>query len=178
MEKSKEKSTKTNMQKRDRTILIAIIAVVTIAVIVIVIFAVKAKKDDMKKGGTDNNPGTQQQSNEPVNTENVEVKTDGTKENNSSKLKEDKEFEGMAIKDIKLNAQGGLTNFTAKVENKTGKDFDGKPVIIVFTGKDGKEVSTLEAYVGQTKAGGSSMIDASATADLSNAFDFSIKSKD
>lgn len=177
MEKSKVKKPKiskekTNLQKRDQIVLVAIIAIIVIAIIIVLVVLNKNKSNSPKES-----TNTAQVTESSSNSGNVKVQADGTKENVSSKLKEEKKFEGMKVKDIKLKSQSDLTNFTATVENTTDKDFTGKPIVITFTNKSGETVSTLEGYLGDTKKGETSIIDASATSDLSDAYDFSIKIK-
>lgn len=176
MEKAKVKQTKekTNLQKRDQIVLVSIIAIIVIAIIIVLVVVNKNKSNTPEE-----NVNVAQTTPTPTTstTENVKVQADGTKENVSSKLKEEKKFEGMKVKNIKLKAQADLTNFTATVENTTDKDFTGTPIVITFTNKSGETVSTLEGYLGDTKKGETSIIDASATTDLSDAYDFSIKIK-
>lgn len=176
VKKVKASKEKTNLQKRDRIVIITILAVIIISIIVIIL--VVNKKDASKENITNNvdSEGNVLPQTE-VNKENVTVKDDGTKENNSSKLKETKIFEGMEVKEVTLTANGGLTKFTSKIENVTNEDFKGMPVTIVFVNKAGEQISTLEGYIGDTKKGQFSYMDASVTADLSNAYDFSMKIK-
>lgn len=162
---------KSNLQKRDQLMFGVIAIVVVIAIIVIVVMVNK------NKGTVESNvPATTDQT-AATTSENVKVSENGSKENVSTKLKEEKKYEGMSIKDIKLIANANVTEFVATVENTTGTDFTGAPVTIVFTNKTGEEVSRLEAYIGDTKAGQLSYINASATTDLTDAYDFSIVKK-
>lgn len=162
---------KSNLQKRDQLMFGVIAIVVVIAIIVIVVMVNK------NKGTVESNvPATTDQT-AATTSENVKVSESGSKENVSTKLKEEKKYEGMSIKDIKLIANANVTEFVATVENTTGTDFTGAPVTIVFTNKAGEEVSRLEAYIGDTKAGQLSYINASATTDLTDAYDFSIVKK-
>ena len=169
---SKKTKEKTNLQKRDQIVLVSIIAIIIIAIIIVLVVVNKNKSKEPEENAT-----VAQTTTTTTTSENVKVQADGTKENVSSKLKEEKKFEGMKVKDIKLKSQSDLTNFTATVENTTDKDFTGKPIVITFTNKSGETVSTLEGYLGDTKKGETSIIDASATTDLSDAYDFSIKVK-
>lgn len=161
---------KMDMKKRDNLIITAIIAVIIITVIVVIVAVV----NNNKKDGTQNNAS----GNTDNNTENVIVKEDGTKENSSSKIKEVKDFDGMKVKDVRLISQGGLSNFMATVENTSSQEKGDKPIVVSFVNKNGEEIATLEAYIGGVSAGSMTTIDASATSDLSNAYDFVIKYKD
>ena len=163
---------KSNLQKRDQLMFGVIAIVVVIAIIVIVVMINK------NKGTVESTvPAVTTEQTAATTSENVKVSESGSKENVSTKLKEEKKYEGMTIKDIKLIANANVTEFVATVENTTGTDFTGAPVTIVFTNKTGEEVSRLEAYIGDTKAGQLSYINASATTDLTDAYDFSIVKK-
>jgi hypothetical protein len=108
------------------------------------------------------------------NVENVKIEN-GAKVNNSKKLLEDKTMLGLNLKNIRLAAENGLTSFTADVENTTGSDFTGRAVTIIFKKQDGSEYSRLNGYLPNIPNGKSNQLDASTTADLSNAYDFVIE---
>lgn len=108
------------------------------------------------------------------NRENATV-NNGVKENISEKLKEDKTFSGMKITNMVLKAEGGISSFTATVENTSGSDFKSQGIVIKFVNKDGSTYTDLEGIIGDVKAGETTMIDASTTADIINAYDFSIE---
>ena len=107
------------------------------------------------------------------NTQNAKVEN-GVKENVSEKLKEEKTFESLVIKDINLSAQGGVTRFTATVENKGG-DITDTMVVIRFVNEDGSDYAQLEVLIPTVKAGETTSIDASTTADIANAYNFTIE---
>lgn len=108
------------------------------------------------------------------NTQNVNI-VNGEKQNNSENLLKDREFDGLLIKEIQLYTKNGMTEFTAKVINDTGKDFPGKIVNLKFTNEDGSDYAQLEVYMPEIKAGGTNFINAATTADIANAYDFSIE---
>ena len=108
------------------------------------------------------------------NTENAKVEG-GVKENTSEQVLKERKLENLTITDIKLAAQEGVTRFTATVENNTSSDFEGGVAVIKFTNKDGSEYATLEVYVPEIKKGGRNSINAGTTADIANAYDFTIE---
>ena len=108
------------------------------------------------------------------NIENVKIEN-GSKINNSEELLKDKILIGLRFTNIKLVAENGLTNFTADVENVSGSNFVGRTIIIVFKTADGAEYSRLEGYLPDIENGEANKIDASTTADLSNAYDFIVE---
>ena len=108
------------------------------------------------------------------NTENAKVE-DGTKENTSSKLAEPKTYKGLTIKDIKLKAEGGITRLTATIENNSGTDYEGEGITVVFTNQDGSEYARLEGILPSVDNGKTNELDAATTADIANAYDFTIE---
>ena len=81
----------------------------------------------------------------------------------------------MKIKNVVLKAEGGISSFTATVENISGNDFKAQGIVIKFVNKDGSTYTDLEGIIGDVKAGETTRIDASTTADIINAYDFSIE---
>ncbi len=108
------------------------------------------------------------------NTENAKVEN-GTKLNTSSKLAEPKTFKGLTLKDIKLIAEGGVTRLTANVENTSSQNFQEQGIEIVFTNQDGSEYARLDGILPSIDAGQSNQLDAATTADIANAYNFTIQ---
>ena len=108
------------------------------------------------------------------NTNNVDV-SNNIKKNNSEQLKKEKTYEGMKITDINLEASNGSTSITANVENVTDSDFTGRSIVIVFTNEDGTEYARLQGYIPDILKGKSTVLNASTTSDISNAYDFYIE---
>ena len=176
--KNKDKQTKT--QKKSKTLML--ITLVIIAIIIITITTITTVKQKQQQN---NNQTTQQeeQQEEPDpeytlidlnNTENAEIK-DGVKQNTSNKLAQEKTYKGMTIKNIKLAAEGGITKFTATVENKTNTNYEGGLITVIFKNEDGSEYSKLETILPPIDAGKTNEIDAGTTADIANAYDFEIQ---
>lgn len=177
--KEKVKTRKKQMKPKKRIgMLLIVLVLIIIAVVAVIIF---------KKQGENNNStnqlGEQQNQEQPTpeytlidlnNTENAEIK-DGVKQNNSSKLAEEKTYKGMTIKDIELKAEGGITKFTATVENKTNANYEGGLITIIFKNADGSEYSRLDTIIPPIDAGKTNEIDAGTTADIANAYDFEVQ---
>ena len=70
---------------------------------------------------------------------------------------------------------GGISNFTATVQNDSPVDFAGGVAKIKFINQDGSDYAELEVYIPELKVGTTNTIDAGTTADIANAFDFSIE---
>lgn len=163
---------------------IVIVLVVIVASVVVGSIILNKKDKEIDNNIAQNQPEQNNDSNtnnsnnnsliDMNNKENVEIK-DGEKINTSSRLKEERNYEGMVIKDIKLYTRAeGMTDFNATLENTSGKDFTSRKIVIRFLNRDGSEYATLKGYIGDIKAGASAKIDASTTADVSNAYDFEI----
>ncbi len=181
MKKTNVKSGKRKIKiTREKLFLLIIVLVIVIAVIigVVVINGNKTTNGD-NNGDLNGNAGTTENTNvdngliDMNNTQNAKVEN-GVKENVSEKLKEEKTFESLVIKDINLSAQGGVTRFTATVENKGG-DITDTMVVIRFVNEDGSDYAQLEVLIPTVKAGETTSIDASTTADIANAYNFTIE---
>lgn len=135
-----------------------------------------------KKNNNSNNENgqTEQQENAETslidmnNTENAKIE-DGIKQNTSENVLRDRDLNKISITGIQLLAQEGISNFTATVTNNTGKDFAGGVAKVKFTNQDGSEYAELEVYVPEMKAGATNSINAGTTADIINAYDFTIE---
>ena len=158
--------------------------IILIAVIlIIVLIGYMVNKNKSQEGTIKNNQQQTSEQGEQVsevslidmnNTENAKVE-EGIKENTSKKLLEEKEYKGLKIKNIELKAEGGISKLTATIENKSGEDYNGEKVNIVFENKDGTEYARLEAVIPAVDNQKTNEIDAGTTADIANAYDFKIE---
>lgn len=158
--------------------------IILIAVIlIIVLIGYMVNKNKSQEGTIKNNQQQTSEQGEQVsevslidmnNTENAKVE-EGIKENTSKKLLEEKEYKGLKIKNIELKAEGGISKLTATIENKSGEDYSGEKVNIVFENKDGTEYARLEAVIPAVDNQKTNEIDAGTTADIANAYNFKIE---
>ena len=158
------------INKKDIILLIVAIIIITTIVVSIIYQNNKNKKQEEQQE-------IEQDSLSLIdmkNTENAKIKN-GVKENTSENVAKDRKVENLLITDIKLVAQDGVTSFTATVKNNSTKDFAGGIVKITFTNKDGSNYAELEASIPQITAGGINAINAGTTADIANAYDFTIE---
>ena len=158
--------------------IITIIAILVILLIIGVVTGVIIYKNNSK---VNNNQSGQQENQDETaslidmnNTENAKIEN-GVKENTSENIAKDRKLGNLSITDIKLVAQDGVTAFTATVKNDSTKDFAGGIVKISFTNKDGSNYAELEAYIPEIVAGGTNAINAGTTADIANAYDFTME---
>lgn len=166
-----------NTKKNSRIILISIVTIVLLVIIGISIyFLLKNNKnvDELENKQEENNQEESTSLIDYENMNNVEL-IDGEKKNNSKALLEEKDFNGLKVKDIKLEEIKGTTNFTAKLENNTDEDFKSCIIVLIFINEDGTEYARLEGSIPDIPKGKSTILDASTTSDITNAFDFRIE---
>ena len=166
--KEKQKIKKSNTKG-----IILLIAIIIIAIIVVGTIIYQNNKNTQQEQQQE----TEQDSLSLIdmnNTENAKIES-GVKENTSENISKDRKLENLSITDIKLSAQDGVTSFTATVKNDSNKDFAGGIVKISFTNKDGSNYAELEAYIPEIVAGGTNAINAGTTADIANAYDFTME---
>ncbi len=179
---------------RNRIFLIIIVLVIIVCIVAICILTGDNKKPNDNVGNNnsnnvDNNSQNSVENNDDINavyeniidmskTENVKIENN-VKINVSDKIAQEKIYEGMKVKQVKLTSDGntGVTGFTAIIENTSGKDFAGGSILIKFVNKDGSDFSTLEGTIAAIPAGGSTEIGAYTGVDLANAYDYSIVKK-
>lgn len=159
------------MKKNKKMHLIIIIILIIAIIIGIILF--KNKPEEFNKT-QENIKQSQNGYIDMNNTENAKIE-DGIKQNTSENVLKEREIEGIKITDIKLEAQEGLSHFTATVKNDTSKKFDGGVAKITFTNKDGSVYAELEVYIPEIAQGGVNAIDAATTSDIINAYNFSIE---
>ena len=144
------------------TILVAITAVV-------IIIAIMMNVNKSKEGTTEK---------EMKQTEStISLFDDGTTLNNSAKLQETKKLEGMEISQIQLTQKNGETQLLATITNTSSADQGDYPVIVKMLDKEGKEVGTMNGYIGKIKSQNSIKFSTEATLDSSNVYDFIITKK-
>ena len=166
--KEKQKIRKSNSKG-----IILLIAIIIIAIIVVGTIIYQNNKNTQQEQQQE----TEQDSLSLIdmnNTENAKIES-GVKENTSENISKDRKLGNLSITDIKLSAQDGVTSFTATVKNDSNKDFAGGIVKISFTNKDGSNYAELEAYIPEIVAGGTNAINAGTTADIANAYDFTME---
>ncbi|MBR2857645.1 hypothetical protein IKE96_00230 [bacterium] len=155
--------------KNNKMIVIVTILVAILIIGVIVLCVYKGKNKE--KTGDNNKESTQ----------NVElgefeqINDDGIKVNVSSKLNEEKTFNGLKISNIKLSENNGETVLLADVENVSGnKTEDFTTIDVRFIDKEGNELGTLTGLIKPLEVNEKTELNASITTDLANSYDFEI----
>lgn len=147
------------MSRKEKRIIGILVLITVIAIIVMVVIRNNNKNKE-----------------EPVEPEEefVEVLEDGTRLNTSDKLHETKTFDGMEISDFQLTENGNVTLLLGTITNTSSTNKGGYPVNITVVDKEGQEIITVAAFLGELKPGESTQLSTSATFDYANAYDFTI----
>ena len=160
--------------------IIALLVIIAIITVGIIIYKNSKKEEQGQEQEKIQEETAQQESTKQIelidmnNTENAKIEN-GIKQNTSKNILKDRDLNGISITEIQLNAQEGLSHFTATVKNNTATDFAGGVAKITFTNKDGSVYAEMEVYIPEIKVGATNAIDASTTADIANAYDFNIE---
>lgn len=163
------------MDKKQKIGIILVIAILIVGLIIIF----NKKNDDNKNNNEvqmqqSTNTNDQQQKN--TEKEEFVYKTDdGTKLNISTKLGEEREFQGLKIKNIQLTSKDNQTVLLADVTNNSGKDTQPIFINIILLDKNGDEVDKIPGIIAPLKNGASTQLNSSATSDYANAYDFKIE---
>ena len=104
----------------------------------------------------------------------TKILEDETKLNTSEKLKEDKKFEELKVKDIQLTYKDGVTNLLATIENTTQTKIEMQNIEIVLLDEKGEELYKIPGIIEEIEAGKTTQLNCSVTADFSNVYDFRI----
>ena len=155
------------MKKKEKQ-MIAVLIAITVVVIIIAIVFNKGEKEEIKEA---------KQENVAVKEEFVNVLEDGTRLNTSNKLKETKRINGMEISNFQLTEKDNVTLLLGTVTNTSGTKQGGYPVNVKIVDKQGNEMITIEAYLGELEAGESTQFNTSSSFDWVNAYDFTISKK-
>ncbi len=151
--------------KRNEKIGVSILIAITIVVIIIAII--------VKSGNEEPKEEIQEKTMTPSD-EFVQQLNDGTRLNTSDKLHETKKIEEMEISDFQVTEKNNMTLLLANITNTSDTKQGGYPVSIKVVDKQGNEIITLAAFIGELEPGQSTQLSTSATFDYANAYDFSI----
>lgn len=144
---------KTNSNNKKKYIVILLILVVIIAVVV---FALLLKK-------TQNN--LEQEKSYSTTLE------DATRENNSEKIKETKEIDGLQISNMSITESDNLSKLNANITNITEEEFSESILDIKLIDDNGNELKTVSGFIGKINPGETIPLSISVTFDFVNAYD-------
>lgn len=181
--KNKDESKKENNKKLSIPLLaLIIIALIAIILIIMYIISICNPKKEMKPApdveidynllNTEVNNGNITMQSET----NAELK-DGVKRNIAPKIKQEKSYNDLIIKDAIIEASGGMSQFIAKVQNPYDKSIEENEVEVIFLDENGNEITKLESVIPTLEAKGESEMNLATEIDITNANDYTIKSK-
>jgi len=156
--------------KKKELIIVLIIVAVLVGVILI------ARNKDNGEGQVQN-PQQQVGKAEEKKEEFVEVQADGTKVNTSNQLSKTKTIDGLEISNIRLTEKGNVSQILADVKNPTSSVKGDFPIDIKILDKTGKEIAKIGGYIDKVQPGATAELNASATVDFANAYDFEVSKK-
>ena len=154
------------MKKKEKRFILMLIIVSII--IIAVLFNIRNGKQKVE---VENEPVVEN----TISEEFVEVLDDGTKMNVSNKLSETKTFGNYEVSNIQLTENNGQSLILADVKNIGDTKSEVILIDITLLDKDGNEITTIGGIIGDIEPGASTQLNASATMDFANAYDFSIK---
>ena len=100
---------------------------------------------------------------------------DGTKINTGEEFNSTKTYGSLEISNIQFTEKEGMTVLLADVTNKGSTTHENEVVEITILGENGEELSTTKPVIGKIEPGETIQINATITADVSNAKDFTIE---
>lgn len=151
------------MKKNEKRMLL-ILVVVAVLIIAIIWSATRNKNREIQEENT--------------NVEEfVQVLEDGTKFNISDKLSEMKKLDSFEIGNIQLTDKNNISVLLADVKNVSQTDTDWTIIEITLLDKNGNTIQTLEGVIEDLQPGETTQLNAAASADYANAYDFTVKIK-
>lgn len=94
---------------------------------------------------------------------------------NVSNITQEKEYQGMQIKNIQVYEENGNTYFVAEVENTSQENFTKKNVTISFVTKQNELVAKFRYHMSDMKVGEKQEINIVTNNNLKEAYDFQIQ---
>lgn len=166
------------MKKSEKQMILVLIIVAVIIIAVLV--NVRNSRQETVVDNSTGNAGTSVQANPNKNgttetEEFVEKLEDGTKLNVSEKLAQTKRVDNYEISNIQITEKNGESRFIADVKNTSNAKIGMKFAKLVLLDKEGNEITSTDAIIGDVEAGQTVQLIASVTTDFSNAYDFSIQ---
>ena len=152
------------MKKKEKIAIGVLIAITIIAIIALMIMNNKGGKSASKK-------------NETKSDMSYELE-DGTQLNTSSKLNEIKKFDGLEISNIQITQKDNVSLLLAKIANISNTKQGGYVIDIKIIDKQGNEIKTVPFLVKELEPGETTQLNASATFDFVDAYDFVISKKE
>ena len=146
--------------------------IIIIILIIVAIFIIKNIKNKNKE-----NTNTSQSEENVAEEKYVVVLQDGTKLNDSEKLKEDKKMNEIKLTDTQLTYKNGITTLLCNVTNNSDKEFKMQDVEIILRDENGNEIYRITGVIENLQPGETKQFSTHITADFANAYDFTMVKK-
>lgn len=154
------------MKTNEKKMIITIVVIGVILVGVILIWKNNANKQQVVEG---EDKGQTQ-----VIEKYVDILEDGTKLNNSNKLKETKKLDQMEISNIQLTYKNGMAVVLGNVKNTSNKDIGLTPIKLTLYDEKGNVLEEIDGLISPVKAGESVQLNVQISKDYANAYDLKI----
>lgn len=154
----------------------AVVVCLIAIILIILLLVVKGGNKEPVQNDMNNNLAIQNEGNN-LTEQYVKKNEDGTKENISEQLKTTKTVAGLELTNIKLIENAGLTKLTADAKNITNSTIEELDIIVIAIDKNGNTLAEFEASVYGVGAGQTTQLNAAITADIANAYDFTVRKK-
>ena len=120
--------------------------------------------------------GTNKKGEETTDTEEsyTEVLEDGTRINTSEKTKKTKTVEGIEISNLQITEKDNVTIMLGTITNKGKETKEDITLKIKILDRNGKEITTVENYIGKLEAGKSTQLNTSTTYDYADMYDYEV----
>ena len=157
------------MSRDERRWIILLVAVVIIAIVLVVAF--------VRRGGETE---TEKQNENIVANEDKYLTEleDGTKINTSEDLNSTKTFNNLEISNIQFTQKDGKSVLLADVKNTGSTTHEAEIVKITVLGENGETITVIKPVIGVVEPGETIQLNATITADVANAKDFTIEVAD
>lgn len=156
-----------NNEKRWVILLVAVLIIAIVLILVLVNSNKNKEKGQVVQGG---------QSQIENKGENYTTElNDGTKINTGEEFNTTKKYGDLEISNIQYTEKDGMTVLLADVTNKGSTTHENEIVKITILGENDEELSTTKPVIGKIGPGETIKINATITADVANAKDFTIE---
>ena len=156
------------MNSNEKRWIVLLVTVVVIAVVLIVVLiGNKGRKEQIDQGA-----GQEIEVNEEKYTEEL---ADGTKINTSEEFNSTKKYGNLEISNIQYTEKDGMSVLLADVKNTGNTKHEVEVVKITIIGENGETITEIKPIIGEIEAGETIKLNASITADVTNAKDFKIE---
>ena len=160
------------MNKNERRWIILLVAVVIIAIVFFVLLKVGNKEDT---GEGQDATTTNEVANEEKYTEQLE---DGTKLNTSEEFNSNKTYGNLEIGNVQYTSKDGVSVLLADVTNNGSTRHEVEIVKITILGDNNEVITEIKPVIGDIEPGETIKLNASISADVTNARDFTIEAAD